>query len=244
MKAFFNTHQDLYSQSEPAVYATHLIPEIAVIEANFELIKDELNRVLKEENLKAKAFHKRRYAKSPNWNQIELLVYGLEYPERIQLFPQTYKIISKLKGVSTVYFSFLDAKSKIQPHNGDTDAYYRIHLGIKVPAQLPDCGLEVAGEKLAWQEGKCFAFNDIYYHSAWNNSEENRIVLIIDLLRPEFRQNKMQVESGVIATLILSRMYKYVGIIIELFPRIITRLIHPVFHRIVLTYFNFKKSKK
>lgn len=54
----------------------------------------------------------------------------------------------------------------------------------------------------------------------------------------------MQVESGVIATLILSRMYKYVGIIIELFPRIITRLIHPIFHRIVLAYFKFKKSKK
>jgi aspartyl/asparaginyl beta-hydroxylase (cupin superfamily) len=171
-------------------------------------------------------------------------VYGLAYPERIQLFPQTYKIISELKGVSTVYFSFLNAESKIQPHNGDTDAYYRIHLGIKIPAQLPDCGLEVAGEKLAWQEGKCFAFNDIYYHKAWNLTNENRVVLIIDLARPEFRDDLNKVNSGVIATLILSRLYKYIGIIIELFPRILTRLIHPIFHQIVFTYFKFKYPKK
>lgn len=242
MKAFYNTRQNLYNRSETPVYDTNLIPEIKLIEQQYDVIKTELENVLKDPILYQKAFQKRRYAKSPNWKQIELLIYGLEFPQRIEIFPKTYQFLKGLKGVSTIYFSVLDEQSTIQPHNGDTDAFYRIHLGIKIPDSLPDCGLEVAGNQLAWEEGKCIAFNDIYYHSAWNHTAEKRIVLIIDMLRPEFIAEHKKINAGVVATLIYSRIYKYVGFVVELFPRIFTRAIHPLIHFFVYTYFKITRK--
>ena len=37
----------------------------------------------------------------------------------------------------------LVAESVINPHNGDTNAHIRCHLGIKIPAQLPTTGFTV-----------------------------------------------------------------------------------------------------
>ncbi len=240
MKAFFNQHQDLYDQNEPPIYDCSQIPEVEIIEQNFEIIKEELFAVLNDDKLKRLAFKKKRYHKSPNWEQIELLIYGLNYKEKQQLFPKTYELLSKIDGVSTIYFSFLYKNSDIKAHNGDTDAFYRIHLGMKIPDTLPACGIEIGGNQRAWEEGKCIAFNDIYFHKAWNYTDSERIVLIIDLILPQYRANKQKVNAGVIATLILSRGYRYVGVLIELFPRILTRLIHPVIHFFVYLYLKIK----
>ena len=155
--------------------------------------------------------------------------------------------MSKIDGVSTIYFSFLYKNSDIKAHNGDTDAFYRIHLGIKIPDTLPTCGIEISGNKLGWQEGKCIAFNDVYFHKVWNHTDSERIVLIIDLMLPQHRANKQKVNAGVIANLILSRSYLYVGYLIELLPRILTRLIHPIIHFTVWLYLSLiywqKKNK-
>lgn len=240
MKAFFNAHQDLYNKNLPAVYAPDGIPEVQQIEAAYEVIKEELIAVLNDPILKEKAFQKRRYQKSPNWSQVELMVYGLKYKERIQLFPKTYELLSEIDGISTIYFSFLKPNSDITPHNGDTDAFYRIHLGLDIPGKHPDCGMEVAGIPLSWEEGKCFVFNDIYFHSSWNHTDKERAVLIVDLLLPEYRSQYKKVNAGVIATLIQSRIYPILGIIIELLPRILTRAILPVFHFLVYQYYRRK----
>lgn len=240
VKAFFNAHQDLYYKELPPVYDNSEIPEIQIIEDTFHIIKSELDEVLSNPIKKEKAFNKRRYAKSPNWKQMELMIYGLKYQEKIQLFPKTYAILNQLEGVSTIYFSFLNKNSDIKSHNGDTDAFYRIHLGLKVPGKYPDCGMEVAGLPLSWKEGKCFAFNDIYFHSSWNHTNQERIVLIIDLLRPEFRNQYKKINAGVIATLIQSRVYPVFGIFIELLPRILTRTILPIIHFFVYQFYRFK----
>ena len=34
-----------------------------------------------------------------------------------------------------------------------------------------------------WENGKCFAFNDFYEHGGWNNTDYDRIILIVDLDR-------------------------------------------------------------
>jgi ornithine lipid ester-linked acyl 2-hydroxylase len=244
MKAFFNQHQDLYNQKEPPIYDCSKIPEVAIIEENFDIFKEELFTVLNNEQLKYLAFRKNRYQKSPNWKQIELLIYGVHHKEKQKLFPKTYGILSKIDGVATIYFSVLDKNSGIKAHNGDTDAFYRIHLGMKIPDTLPACGIEIGGNQRAWEEGKCIAFNDIYYRKAWNYTDSERIVLIIDLMLPQHRANKQKINAGVIATLILSRSYLYVGFLIELLPRILTRLIHPIIHFAVRLYFSLTSHRK
>ena len=47
----------------------------------------------------------------------------------------------------------------------------------------PDCALKVDGVTVNWHEGHCLLFDDTYEHEAWNNSKEDRIVLLIDIAR-------------------------------------------------------------
>ena len=43
--------------------------------------------------------------------------------------------------------------ANINPHQGDTDAIYRCHLGLSVPGGL-DCGFQVGAEIRGWKEGR------------------------------------------------------------------------------------------
>jgi beta-hydroxylase len=44
--------------------------------------------------------------------------------------------------------------------------------------------LRVGNEVRNWVEGECLIFDDTFEHEAWNNSNETRIVLLLDFLRP------------------------------------------------------------
>ena len=56
-----------------------------------------------------------------------------------------------------------------------------VHLPLIVPA---DCGFRVGGETRAWVEGEAFAFDDTIEHEAWNESNQPRVVLILDVWNP------------------------------------------------------------
>lgn len=82
-------------------------------------------------------------------------------------------------------FSLLAPGRIIPPHQDFTNLYLTCHLGIQVP---PGCGIEVAGRKREWREGKCLIFDSSYVHSAWNRGNDTRLVLLIDFLHPELNE--------------------------------------------------------
>lgn len=240
MKPHFNNHQDLYQGNQPCFYDTQKIEGLELLERAHQTIRRELEANLADEVRRRICFDKWGLKRQDGWKQIELMIYGVEYPRRIRLFPETMKVLRGIKGVSTIYFSHLASRTLIKGHVGDTDAYYRVHLGLRIPAALPSCGIEVAGQRQSWREGKCLAFNDIYFHSAWNETDEERIVLIVDILRPEFLDRMTYVNSGVRATLYYSRLYEIFFPVIELMPRILTRLGRPVFHWVSYLYHSLR----
>lgn len=229
-KPYFNSLQELYPRRAPPVYDPQEIEGLQQVEEQVEAIQHELFANLADPAKARICFRKWGLLKFKGWRQIELKIYGVDYPERLRLFPETVAVLQRIPGLSTAYFSVLAPHADIPPHNGDTDAFYRVHVGLKVPAGLPACGLEVAGQPLAWREGVSFAFNDIYHHKAWNHTDQERIVLILDILRPEFREQKLWVDAGVRATLYWSRVHRIFLPLVELLPRVVTRLIPPVFH--------------
>jgi aspartate beta-hydroxylase len=81
-----------------------------------------------------------------------------------------------------IYVSRLPAGAHISPHRGPTNLRVRCHLAITVPAG--DCAIRVGNETRAWDEGKCLVFDDSFEHEAWNHSDGERIVLIVDLWHP------------------------------------------------------------
>lgn len=229
---FFSDQQRLYDRRQPHFHDVATIDGVQALEAAAAAMRAELHDVLSDPRKRDICFRKWTLKKMPGWQQIELKIYGVEYPQRTSLFPVTMNVLRQIPGMATAYFSHMAPHSVVPPHTGDTDAYYRVHLGLKIPAALPTCGIEVAGEKRSWEEGKCLAFNDIYFHTTWNDTDQERVVLIVDILRPEFRDRQLWVDAGVRATLYWARLYERAWPLIELFPRVLVRLGLPVFHRV------------
>lgn len=51
----------------------------------------------------------------------------------------------ELNSLHSVALTFLlsPVGTSITPHNGDTNAHMRCHMGIKIPGKLPECGFQV-----------------------------------------------------------------------------------------------------
>ena len=84
-------------------------------------------------------------------------------------------------------FSLLRAGARIMPHTGMFNTRLICHLPILVP---PDCGFRVGNDTRRWEEGKLLIFDDSIEHEAWNNSGEDRVVLIFDIWRPELTEQE------------------------------------------------------
>ena len=98
-------------------------------------------------------------------------------------YPNLNNILDEYgKAVPVCFYSTLMANTVIERHTGieNREGY---HLRLHIPLHIPkgDIFLEVCGEEIDWSEP--FAFNNQFVHSAWNNSSEHRLILLIDFNR-------------------------------------------------------------
>ena len=87
----------------------------------------------------------------------------------------------------TVMFSLLKAGSRILPHTGMFNTRLVCHLPLMIPE---GCRFRVGNEVREWQEGRLLIFDDTIEHEAWNDSNEDRVVLIFDIWRPELSEQE------------------------------------------------------
>lgn len=124
---------------------------------------------------------------NPKWTAIHLLQNGWRVEANAKHCPKTMAAISKMDqpqvpGASPVaMFSVLAPRTHIPPHRGATNTRLVCHLPLIVP---PNCNFRVGGTTREWQVGEAFVFDDTIEHEAWNDSEELRVVLIIDVWAP------------------------------------------------------------
>lgn len=122
------------------------------------------------------------------WSMIPLMRNGRLVDDFASKCPRTMNLargldLPHLSLISpSVYFSVLEPGSRIPPHTGITNARLIAHFPLIVPE---DCGFRVGGETRSWEPGKALVFDDMTEHEAWNNSDRIRVVLIVDLWRPE-----------------------------------------------------------
>lgn len=76
-------------------------------------------------------------------------------------------------------YSILEPGAQIAPHVGYTDSVYRLHYALEVPKG--DCQLKVGENHYKWFPGEALLFDDTVRHSAWNNTQFQRIVILADL---------------------------------------------------------------
>lgn len=114
------------------------------------------------------------------WDVFGLFAVGKKIEENCALCPVTTRALEQVPRLSTAGFSALTPGTHIKPHAGWTHTVLRCHLGLKIPA---NCSLRVGDETRVWEEGKCFVFDDMFEHEAWNNGETVRIVLLMDFVK-------------------------------------------------------------
>lgn len=163
------------------------------LESNYAAIVNEFN------NLGAHAFQSESesIARSGEWDVLFLYEPGRKHDERCQLTPTLTEILETHGDVRTqgglVYFSRLAPGSAILPHRGPTNMRLRCHLGIKIPDL---CGISVDGEARTWTAGECLVFDDSFEHEAWNNSDAERVVLVIDVWHPDLSSYEIELLEG------------------------------------------------
>ena len=123
-----------------------------------------------------------------DWSALFLCENGQPDDVLIERCPETWRTVNQAPLVKipgwgpTVMFSLLKAGARIEPHTGMFNTRLVCHLPLIVP---PKCSFRVGNEVREWREGKLFIFDDTIEHEAWNDSGEDRVVLIFDIWRPE-----------------------------------------------------------
>ena len=67
----------------------------------------------------------------------------------------------------------------------------RGQLAVRVPEQSEACFLRVEDQICHWQEGRLLVFDDTYRHEVQNNTDEERVVLLLHFDRPMNRLGRM-----------------------------------------------------
>ena len=136
---------------------------------------------------------------SRRWSAFFLWREGVAFADNIARCPNTAAALAAwpacdLPGCApTAMFSILDPKTRIPPHVGVNNARLVVHLPLVVP---PNCGFRVGSETREWIPGKAFVFDDTIEHEAWNDSNDWRAVLIVDIWNPYLSQAEREMVSA------------------------------------------------
>jgi aspartyl/asparaginyl beta-hydroxylase (cupin superfamily) len=124
-----------------------------------------------------------------NWQALYLFRDGGLVDESAQSAPTAFKVLKetavdtgKLCPLLECHFSTLLPGAAIKPHCDLWNFSINLHFAIDIP---DDCAVSVAGERRAWEEGKCLLFDYSFEHEAWNRSTRPRTCLLVDLWQSE-----------------------------------------------------------
>jgi len=174
--------------SNAPVLSADLFPWMARIEAEWQTIRTEMEGVLRHQQavppLAAISPDHGRIAKDGKWRSFFLFGYGYRLDANCARAPRTAALVAGIPGLNSAFFSILAPGAHIPRHTGVTKAIITCHLGLKVPARAQDCRMDVVGHVVHWEEGKCLVFDDSQNHEVWNDTDETRVVLLLQFRRP------------------------------------------------------------
>ena len=170
------------------VHPTAEFPFLAPIENNWTKIRAELDSLLRDRG-SLPTFHQispdqRKISKGDNWKVFILFGFGLPSQKNCSRCPETAALLRSVPGLQSAWFSILAPHYRIPPHKGVTKTVLRVHLGLIVPADREKCAMRVDHCVVNWEAGKSLVFDDFYNHEVWNDTGQERVVLIFDFVRP------------------------------------------------------------
>ncbi|OJX35018.1 MAG: hypothetical protein BGO87_09795 [Flavobacteriia bacterium 40-80] len=214
-----------YQGNSPSFYPENYFEWEHIFDNKHEIIYNELNNFLNHGNNSPVSYFNHEMVNKPGaWKTVPLMSWGVHFYKNARFFPETCSLLRQIPGLVSISFNLLEPKSKISAHFGDTNAIVRCHYGIKIPGQLPEVGFKVKNEEREWEEGKLLIFCDGYTHTAWNNSSMPRIILLFDVILPEFLPQKKMICGSVLSSIFLQS--SSIRLKIKEPPKTILKLLH------------------
>lgn len=179
----------LISKNSPnnTFFDTNAFPWTKTLESSYPQIKDELHFVLERGSIpdfSKLSEEQKRIVPENKWKTFIFCFYSKYVEENCQICPNTSSAIGEIPGIRGAFFSILEPGAHISRHRGPYKGVLRCHLALVVPQNEKSCGIEVDGTTYHWKEGKAVVFDDTFEHEAWNDSDQERVVLFIDFERP------------------------------------------------------------
>ena len=165
---------------------TREVPELQVLDDNWEVIRDEAQEMAELQRIKAAERHDDIGFNSffkYGWKRFYLKWYDARHPSAEELCPRTVAILKGLPMVKAAMFAELPPGGKLNRHRDPFAGSLRYHLGLATPND-DRCHIIVDGDSYSWRDGESVVFDETYVHEAYNKSEANRIILFCDIERP------------------------------------------------------------
>ncbi len=162
-------------------------PNHQLLEDNFETIKQEALAIYDKYDLPSfnevnDVFNR---ISNDKWKVFILKWYDDPLEQNCyQRCPQTCSLLEQLPEVRCAMFSILLPGMHIPVHKGPFTGALRYHLGLSIPKDRKNCYIKVNKQNYHWSEGEGVLFDDTYEHEVYNDTNEIRIVLFADVVRP------------------------------------------------------------
>lgn len=161
-------------------------PELTVLQDNWEIIRDEAIALDEDKAIKSSdalddlgfnSFFK------TGWKRFYLQWYGSSLPSALATCPKTVALLSNIPSVKGAMFAMLPPGARLVKHRDPYAGSLRYHLGLVTPND-DNCFINVDGDAYSWRDGEAVMFDETFIHYAENQTEQNRIVLFLDVKRP------------------------------------------------------------
>jgi len=174
------------SKNPNCFYESNAFPYLTPLIQSIDLITNELIALRKNQSRASwlETFPNYVLADQPSsWEVFTFKFFGLNHTKNQALCPITTRIIQSIPELISCDFSRMKAKTTIKSHKGYSRMILRGHLSLVIPVGNL-CGIRVGKEIKYHAPGELIIFDDSYEHSAWNHSNEERIVLMFDIPNP------------------------------------------------------------
>jgi aspartyl/asparaginyl beta-hydroxylase (cupin superfamily) len=164
-------------------------PSMALLQQNHLAIRAEVEALLRS-NAQLPTYHEldpnQKYISGGDqkkWKVFMLYAMGVKPEENRARCPVTASLLDQVPDLFQAFFSILEAGKSVPAHNGPHLGYVRYHLGLIVPKENPP-SIRVKDQIYTWKEGEGVLFDDSWNHEVMNQSTSDRVILLVDTLRP------------------------------------------------------------
>ena len=169
-------------------FSREQFPWAEELEANWQVIRHELDQVLPYAdalpNFQDISPRQTRISPDDLWKTYFFCAFGYRSQKNCDRCPETARLLKKIPGLKVAFFSILAPGKHIPEHRGKHKGIIRCHLALKVPEPKENCRIRVGDQVAYWEEGKTLFFDDTFPHEVWNDTNDYRVVLFLDIARP------------------------------------------------------------